>query len=332
MAERLAETTHAMVLPRVGGPDVFEARELPIAPPGHGEVRLYQTAIGLNFHDVYYRNGLYPLAVFPAILGVEAAGVVTALGPGVTGLAEGDRVVYGTRPMGAYVRERNLPAGRLVHLPDWLDEELAAASFIRGITACVLLHRVRTVAPGEWLLVHAAAGGAGSLLCQWASSLGARVIGTVGSEGKVATALASGCEAVLPSGDAELVARVRELTQGQGVAAVYDSVGRDTFAASLDCLAPLGMLVSFGQSSGAPPPVTTADLAVRGSLTLVRPVVFDYLADGQALQQAAQAFFAALQGGRLRLSVGHRYPLAQVAQGHRDLEGRQTWGLAVLVG
>lgn len=320
----------AIVLREHGGPEVLRAEAMDVGAPGPGQVRLRQTAIGVNFHDVYIRNGSYagwmPL---PGIPGVEAAGVVVAVGPD-TSFSPGDRVAYLTPGYGAYATERLIGAERLVRLPPGIDEAVAAASMVKGLTAWLLLHRVYRVGAGDRILVHAAAGGVGRMLCAWASRLGAEVIGTVGSPEKAALARRSGCHHTILYREEDVVTRVMALTGGCGVAVAYDSVGRDTFAGSLACLAPLGHLVSFGQSSGPADPVAMATLALR-SLTVSRPVVFHYLAERARLEEAATALFEALAAGTVAAEIAGSFPLDEATAAHRVLEGRGSTGSLLLL-
>lgn len=313
-----------------GGPEVLRVEDLDPGEPGPGEAQLRHTAIGLNYIDVYDRTGLYP-AELPSGLGREAAGVVTALGRGARGFKVGDRVAYVYSRPGAYCEVRNIPADRLVKVPRGISDEQAAALMLKGLTAYYLLRRTYRVARGDTLLVHAAAGGVGLLLCQWARSLGAKVIGVVGSDAKAELARRHGCKHVLILGRDELVAEVRKLTKGEGVAVVYDSVGKDTFMDSLDCLRPLGMMVTYGNASGPPPAVSPLELSKRGSLFLTRPTLFNYIATRPALDAAARELFAAVKSRAVRVRIGQRYPLAEAAQAHRDLEARRTTGSTVLI-
>lgn len=315
---------------RHGGPEVLQPEELDPGAPEPGMVQLRQTAIGLNYIDVYDRTGLYPMRL-PAALGREAAGVVQALGRGVRGLRAGDRVAYVLPQPGAYCAVRNVPADRLVKIPRGISDEQAAALMLKGLTAHYLLRRTYRVRRGDPLLVHAAAGGVGLILCQWARALGAKVIGVVGSAEKAQLAKKSGCHHVLVSGREELVAGVKALTRGAGVAVVYDSVGKDTFMQSLDCLRPLGMMVSYGNASGPPPALDPLELARRGSLFLTRPTLFTYIARREDLDAAARELFAAVKSRAVRVRIGQRYALADAAQAHRDLEARRTTGSTVLV-
>lgn len=323
-------TTRAILVRRHGGPEVLEPAEIPLAPPGPGEVRVRNEAIGLNFVDVYFRTGLYAPRSMPFVPGAEGAGVVEALGDGARGLAVGDRVAYATRPLGAYSERRNMPAERVVLLPDRIASDVAAASMLKGMTAHMLLRRVVSIGRGHAILFHAAAGGVGSFLVPWAKRLGARVIGTAGSDAKAARAKASGCDDVIVYTREDFVARTKELTNGAGVDVAYDSVGRDTFLGSLECLKTRGMLVSFGQSSGPIAPFDVGLLAKR-SLTLTRCSLFDYTGERTELVAAASELFAMLEAGVVHGDVERRYPLADAASAHRDLEARKTVGSTVLV-
>ena len=321
---------HAIRIHAHGGPDVLRWEEVADASPGTGEVRVRQTAIGLNFIDVYERTGLYPGAL-PAGLGREAAGVVVEAGRGVRGLAEGDRVAYASNAPGAYAQERVLAADRLVKVPEGVSDRLAAAAMLKGLTAWFLLRRTRPVKRGDAVVVHAAAGGVGLILAQWARALGAQVIGVVGSDAKAAVAREHGCHHTLVLGRDDLAARVREFTGGQGAHVVYDSIGKDTFFASLDCLRPLGLMVSYGNASGPVPPVAPLELARRGSLFLTRPTLFHYIARRADLDRAARELFDAIGRGVVRIEIGQSYALQDVAQAHRDLEARRTVGSTVLI-
>lgn len=320
----------AIVIRETGGPEVLRLEDIALPPPAAGEVQLRHTAIGLNFIDVYDRTGLYPLAL-PAVPGREAAGVIVGVGTKVKGFKVGDRVAYSLATTGAYAELRNVPAARLVKLPKAIRDEVAAAIMLKGLTAQYLLRRTYRVQKGDWILVHAAAGGVGLLLCQWARVLGAKVIGVVGSDAKAKLAKQHGCHHVLIQGRDEIVASVRALTKGTGVQVVYDSVGRDTFIESLDCLRPRGMMVSYGNASGPPPAVSPLELAKRGSLFLTRPTLFSYIASPAELALAARELFALVVKKKLRVRVGQRYALADAAEAHRDLEARRTTGSTVLV-
>lgn len=321
---------HAILIHHAGGPEVLHYEEVPIGPPSRGEARVRHHAIGVNFVDVYFRTGLYPPLGYPFVPGLEGAGVVEAVGGGVTEVSVGDRVAYATRPLGAYCDVRNVPASRLVRLPDAIDARLAAAVMLKGMTAQCLVRRAFRVERGHVVLVHAAAGGVGSLLVQWAHHLFATVIGTVGSEEKAERARNDGCDHVIVYTKEGFVERVRDVTGGRGVHVVYDSVGKDTFQGSLDCLAPLGMLVSFGQSSGAIPPIDIARIA-RNSLYLTRPSLLDYTARREDLLASAAELFDMLRKRALRVRIGAQHALARAADAHRDLEGRRTSGSTLLL-
>jgi NADPH2:quinone reductase len=322
--------THAIRIHETGGPEVLRWDELDVPAPGPGEAQLRQTAVGLNFIDCYHRSGLYPLPL-PAILGTEAAGVVTAIGEGVTGLAVGDRVAYGSgAPPGAYTEHRNLPAAALVRVPDGISDAQAAAVMLKGLTAHYLLRRTYRVKAGETVLLHAAAGGVGLIFCQWAKALGVTVIGTVGSDAKAELARAHGCTHTLVHGRDDIPKRVRELTGGRGVPVAYDSIGKDTFDASLDSLAPLGLLVSFGQSSGPVPPFDLRTLSQKGSLYVTRPSLYTYASKREDLTEAAQALFEVITTGKVKVEIGATFALRETADAHRALEGRRTTGSVIL--
>jgi NADPH2:quinone reductase len=320
----------AIRLHRVGGPEELRWEESDPGRPGPGEVLLRHTAIGLNYIDVYDRTGLYPMPL-PAGLGREAAGVVLACGRGIKEFKPGDRVAYVHTQPGSYCEERLVPASVLVKLPRAISDEQAASMMLKGLTAQYLLRRTCKVAKDDWVLVHAAAGGVGLILCQWAKSLGAKVIGIVGSDAKAALAKRNGCKHVLIEGRDDIVARTRALTKGAGVRVVYDSVGAKTFMASLDCLAPLGMMVSYGNASGPPPVMSPMELAKRGSLFLTRPSLFAYIAKREDLDAAARELFSVVKSGKVKLRIGQTYPLSEAAQAHRDLEARKTTGSTVLL-
>jgi NADPH2:quinone reductase len=320
----------AIVIEEFGGPEVMQWRDVAQANPGAGEVLVAQTAVGLNFIDTYHRSGLYPLDL-PSGLGTEAAGSIVALGYGVTQFQLGDRVAYVGMPIGAYAEHRIFPAERLVHLPDDISEQTAAAAMLKGLTAWYLLRRSYPVAAGDTVLLYAAAGGVGLIAAQWASSLGARVIGVVSTVAKAELALANGCDEIVMADDREFVQRVRKLTDGDGAAAVYDSIGRDTFFQSLDCLRPHGTMVSFGNATGAVEPFAPLELARRGSLLLTRPVLFDFIGTQAELAAACADLFAVIQSGSVSVTVGQTWPLADVADAHRALEARQTTGSTVLL-
>jgi NADPH2:quinone reductase len=320
----------AIRLHATGGPEVMVLEDFDPGAPGVGEVQVRHTAVGLNYIDVYDRTGLYPMPL-PGSLGREAAGVVVALGRKVHGLRKGDRVAYVHSQPGTYCELRNVPAARLVKLPRAISDAQAAAIMLKGLTAQYLLRRTYRVKRGDWILVHAAAGGVGLILCQWARALGARVIGVVGSEAKAALAKKNGCHHALVMGRDDLVASVRRITKNAGVAVVYDSVGKDTFTASLDCLAPLGMMVSYGNASGPPPAFSPLELAKRGSLFLTRPSLFTYIAQRKELEAGARELFRAVTSGSVKVRIGQTYPLADAAQAHRDLEARRTTGSTLLL-
>ena len=320
--------THAIRVHQTGGPEVLQWEPVEVAKPGAGEVRLRQTAVGLNYIDVYHRNGLYPVRP-PAILGMEAAGVVEETGPDVTAFKTGDRVAYVGPPMGAYAEARLMPAERLVKLPDHIADREAAAMMLKGLTAQYLLRRTYRVQPGDTILVHAAAGGVGLILCQWARHLGASVIGTVGSDEKAALARANGCTHPVVYTREDFQARVLELTGGGKVPVVYDSVGKDTFMKSLDCLRPFGMMALYGQSSGPVPPFDLGLLAVKGSLFVTRPTLVTYAARREDLLAGAQELFDAVQSGAVKIRINQTYPLREAAKAHRDLEARKTTGSTV---
>lgn len=314
-----------------GGPEVLRWEDVIVGEPAPGEVLLEQTAIGLNYIDVYHRTGLYPLEELPAIPGLEGAGRVVSLGEGVEDLQPGDAVAYAGPPIGAYAERRLMPAARLVRLPEFIDERQAAAMMLQGMTVQYLLRRTYRVAAGDTILLHAAAGGVGLIACQWAKALGATVIGTVGSEEKAQLAREHGCDHVILYREEDIAARVRQLTDGGGVAVVYDSVGKDTFEASLDCLRPRGMLVSFGNSSGPVPSFNPAVLAQKGSLFLTRPTLMAYTAERQDLLASARDLFEVVRSGAVRIEINQTYPLSEAARAHRDLEARKTTGSTVLI-
>ena len=313
-----------------GGPEVLRYEQIEIGPPGPGQALIRQTAVGLNYIDVYFRSGLYPAPSLPFVVGQEGAGVVEAVGDGVSEIQVGQRVAY-AGPLGAYAERRLIPADRLVAVPDGITDEQAAAMMLKGMTAHYLLRRTFRVEPGQTILFHAAAGGVGLIACQWAKHLGATVIGTVGSAEKAELAQAHGCDHPIRYDQDDVVARVRELTGGKGVPVVYDSVGQATFQRSLDCLAPLGMLVCFGQSSGKIPPIDTAILGQKGSLFLTRPSLMTYTAARADLVRAAGELFDVVKSGAVEIRVNQRYPLRDAVQAHRDLEGRKTTGSTVLL-
>ncbi|RLK48261.1 NADPH2:quinone reductase [Alkalispirillum mobile] len=321
---------HAIRIHETGGPEVLKWEPIEVGEPGPGEVRLRQTAVGLNYIDVYFRTGLYPPPALPSGLGLEGAAVVEAVGDGVTEVAVGDRVAYAAPPLGAYAEERLMPADRLVRLPDSIDDQTAAAMMLQGLTTWYLLRRTYEVKPGDTILIHAAAGGVGLMVCQWAKHLGATVIGTVGTDEKAELARAHGCDHPIVYTRERFVDRVRELTDGEGVPVVYDSIGKDTFEDSIDCLRPLGLMVSFGNASGPVPPVDLKALSAKGSLFITRPTVMTYTAKREDLLAGAQALFDVVQKGVLKVEVNQTWPLQQAAEAHKALEGRQTTGSTVL--
>ncbi len=321
----------AIRIHNTGGPEVLCWEETEMTPPGPGQVLLKQMAVGLNFIDVYHRTGLYPLGDLPATPGMEGAGVVVALGEGVQGLSVGDRVAYAGLPPGAYAEERLIPAHRLVKLPDGISDRQAAGMMLQGMTVQYLLRSTFHVKPGDTILVHAAAGGVGLIACQWAKHLGATVIGTVGSPEKAELARAHGCDYPLLYRDEDWVARVREITDGEGVPVVYDSIGKDTFMKSLDCLRPLGLMVSFGQASGLIGAFDTGLLAAKGSLFLTRPTLMTYTANREDLLASAGELFDVVMSGAVKIEVKQTYPLAEAARAHQDLEARRTTGSTVLI-
>jgi NADPH2:quinone reductase len=314
-----------------GGPEALVWEDVSVGTPGPGEVLLRQTAVGLNYIDVYHRSGLYPLPALPAILGLEAAAVVEAVGDGVKALAIGQRVAYASPPAGAYAEQRLMPADRLVPLPDGIDDRTAAAMMLQGMTAQYLLRRTYAVKPGDRVLIHAAAGGVGLIACQWAKHLGATVIGTVGSDDKAMLAKANGCDHPIVYTREDFAERVKAITDGAGVAVVYDSIGKSTFAGSLDCLRPLGMMVSFGNASGPVPAFEPAILSQKGSLFFTRPTLFHYTAKAEDLQATARDLFAVVQSGAVKIRVGQTFPLRDAAAAHRALEARATTGSTVLL-
>ena len=321
---------HAIRIHANGGPEVLKWEAVEVGEPGTGEVRLRQTAVGLNYIDVYHRSGLYKLASFPAVIGMEGAGVVEAVGPGVSDLKVGDRVAY-AGVLGAYADVRLVPADRLVKLPDSIDDVTAASMMLQGMTARYLLRETYRCTPETVLLFHAAAGGVGLIVCQWAKAIGATMIGTVGSDEKAQLATAAGCTHVINYRTEDYVKRVREITQGVGCDVVYDGVGKDTFPSSLDCLRPKGLWVSFGNASGAVPPFDMQILSAKGSLYATRPTVMTYTARREDLLANAAELFAMVSSGAIEIVPSRSYPLREAAQAHRDLEARKTTGSIVLI-
>ncbi|MFV0347850.1 MAG: quinone oxidoreductase family protein [Halodesulfovibrio sp.] len=323
--------THAIRMHATGGPDMLQWEAYDPGEPSSGEVLLRHVAVGVNFIDVYHRSGLYPLPTLPAIIGMEGAGVVEAVGDGVTEFRPGDRVAYAGNPPGAYAEMRLIPARRLVPLPDAIPFDEAAGMMLRGMTARYLLFGCFPVKAGDTILIHAAAGGVGSVVCQWARHLGATVIGTVGSAAKAEVARANGCQYPIFYRDEDFAAKVMQLTDGRGVDVVYDSVGKSTFMKSLSCLRPMGMLVSFGQSSGSVPPFDPGILAAKGSLFLTRPSLMHYTEAREDLLAHARDLFEVVQKGAVHISIGQRFALHEAAAAHRALEARNTTGSTVLM-
>ena len=321
--------THAIRIHQTGGPEVLQWEAVQVGKPGPGEIRLRQAAAGLNYIDVYHRTGAYPVQT-PATPGMESAGVVEEVGAGVTEMKVGDRVAYASAPMGAYAEARLMPADRVVKVPDGISDVQAASMMLKGMTAQYLLRRTYRVKAGDTILVHAAAGGVGLILCQWAKHLGATVIGTVGSEEKAALARANGCAHTVIYTREDFQSRVMEITGGKKVPVVYDSVGKDTFARSLDCLQPMGMMVLYGAASGPVPPFDLGQLAAKGSLFITRPTLFVYTAKREDLVASATELFDLVLHGAVKLHVNQTYALKDAAQAHRDLEARKTTGSTVL--
>ena len=314
---------------RPGGPEVLRFDDVPLPEPGPGEVRIRHTAVALNFRDILVRRGQHAVKAFPSGLGTESAGTIEALGPGVTDFSVGDRVATVARPDNAYAEARIAPAARVVKLPDTIDERTAASMMVRGMTARYLLRATYNVKPGDTIVIHAAAGGVGLIVSQWAKHLGATVIGTAGSEDKAAVARAHGCDHVL--GYDDFADKVREITGGKGVPVVYDSIGKTTFANSLKCLAPRGILASFGESSGDPPPVDARTLGNMGSLYITHPSLIHYTATRADLMETANDLFAMVGSGKIKIEISRSYPLREAAQAHRDVEARTTTGSVVLI-
>ncbi len=333
MPAALARTTRAIRIDQPGGPEAMHLVEVPIGEPGPGEIRIRHLACGLNFIDVYHRTALYPLPL-PAGLGMEGAGVVEAVGEGVTHLRAGDRAAYASTPPGSYCESRVMPAKCVVKLPEGIDFETAAAMMLKGLTAQYLLKKTLPQAglqPGDFILFHAAAGGVGLIACQWAKALGLQLIGTAGSDEKCALALQNGAAHAINYRREDFVARVKDITGGRGVKVVYDSVGHDTFEKSLDVLQPFGLLANFGNASGKAPPVDLGVLAAKGSLYVTRPTLFTHIATREATQAMADDLFSVVSSGAVKVPVERRYALADVAQAHRDLEARLTTGCSILL-
>jgi NADPH2:quinone reductase len=320
----------AIRIHKTGGPEVLVWEDVEVGDPGPGQLRIRHHAIGVNYVDTYQRSGLYPMPL-PSGCGSEAAGIVEAVGPGVTDFKAGDRVTYATAPVGAYSEVRLYPAERAVKLPEGISFDTAAAMMLKGMTVQYLIKRTFKVQPGMTVLWHAAAGGVGLIACQWLKALGVKVIGTAGSDAKAALARDHGCEHTIVYTRENFVERVKELTGGKGVPVVYDSVGKTTFLGSLDCLQPLGMMVNFGSASGAPEPFNPGLLQQKGSLFLTRPTLNTYAAKREDLVAGANDLFDAVKSGKVRIEIAQRYPLKDAAQAHRDLEGRKTTGSTILV-
>jgi NADPH2:quinone reductase len=321
--------THAIRIHENGRPEIMRWEEVEVGEPGKGEVRIRQTAVGFNFLDTYHRSGLYKLPL-PAVLGTEAAGVVEALGEDASGFREGDRVAY-AGILGAYAEARVVPADRLVPLPAWIDDRLAASMLLKGMTTEYLLMRCHPIKSGDTIVIHAAAGATGGLMCQWAKSVGAHVIGTVGSEAKIGIAESNGAEHVVLTSDPNWVAKVRDITDGVGVPVVYDSIGKDTFEGSLDCLMRRGTLVSFGNASGAVPPFAPGTLTTKGSLYLTRPGLQDYIFSRHDLMESAAALFEKVHQGAVKPSIDRTFALKDAAEAHLAIETRTVTGSIVLL-
>lgn len=321
---------NAIRIHQTGGPEVLTWEAVAVPAPAAGEATVRHHAVGLNFIDTYHRTGLYPLPL-PSGIGLEGAGVVEAVGAGVTEVKVGDRVAYAGGPVGAYAEVRNIPAHRLLKLPDAIAFDTAAAMMLQGLTAAYLLRRTCRVQPGDAVLIHAAAGGVGLIACQWAKALGATVIGTVGSPAKAALAKAHGCDHVINYSTENFTQRVREITGGEGVSVVYDGVGKDTFMGSLDSLRPLGMMVAYGNASGPVPPFDLLLLSQKGSLFVTRPTIMHYTARRADLEALGAELFDIVASGKVRIEVNQTYPLKDAAQAHCDLEARKTTGSTILL-
>ncbi|MBC8056577.1 MAG: quinone oxidoreductase [Rhizobiales bacterium] len=329
----MTQTSPTVRIEKQGGAEEMHLVELPVGEPGPGEIRIRHHACGLNFIDIYQRSGVYALPT-PLSLGMEAAGVVEAVGEGVTHLQAGDRAAYASNPPGAYCAQRVMPAKTVVKLPDAISFETGAAMMLKGLTAQYLLRKTlpqEGLAPGDFVLFHAAAGGVGLIACQWAKALGLQLIGTAGSDEKCALAKANGAAYVINYRSEDFAARVKEITGGQGVKVVYDSVGKDTFEKSLDCLRPFGLMASFGNASGVVPPFALGTLGPKGSLYVTRATLFTHMATRESTQAMAEELFAMVASGQVKIHIEQRYALADVAQAHRDLESRKTTGSTVLI-
>lgn len=325
----MTDTAKTVIIEEFGGPEKLKLVEREVGEPGPGEVRIRHKAIGLNFIDIYQRTGLYPLQL-PAALGMEGAGIIEAVGEGVTHLKPGDRAAYASAVPGAYAEARVLPAAQVCPLPEGIGFEEGAAMMLKGLTVEYLFERTHPIARGDWVLFHAAAGGVGLIACQWARSEGIRLIGTAGSAEKCRLALEHGAEHCINYREEDFVARTREITGGRGVPVVMDSVGRDTFEGSLDCLEPLGMMISFGNASGPVPPFNIGILGQKGSLKLTRPMLFTHIREFEACQAMARRLFDKVLKGEVRIDIAQRFPLERVADAHRALEARKTVGQTIL--
>jgi NADPH2:quinone reductase len=326
------DMTRAVVIEQTGGPEQMKIVDLKVGEPAPGEIRIRHKAVGLNYIDVYHRTGLYPMAL-PAAIGMEASGVVEAVGPGVTHLKAGDRAAYASPPPGSYCDVRVMPAKCVCKLPDAIDFETGAAMMLKGLTAQYLLKRTQPqggLKEGDYVLFHAAAGGVGLIACQWARAMGLRLIGTAGSDEKCALAKENGAEHAINYSKEDFLARVKEITGGRGVKVVYDSVGKDTWEKSLDCLMPFGLMAAFGNASGPVPPFAPGILAPKGSLYVTRQTLFTHIATREVTQSMADDLFEAVTSGKVKIRIGQRYPLNQVQQAHRDLEARKTTGSTIL--
>lgn len=315
---------------QTGGPEVLSWDDVDVADPGSGEIRIRHTAVGLNYIDTYHRSGLYPLPL-PSGIGMEGAGVVEAVGPGVAAVSEGDRVAYAAGPPGSYAEARVIEVDKVVKVPDGVDDQTAAAMMLKGLTAQYLIRQIHKVQSGDTILIHAAAGGVGLIVCQWAKSLGATVIGTVGSDAKAELARANGCDHPIIYTREDFVARVNEITNGAKLPVVYDSIGLDTFAGSLDCLRPRGTMVSFGQASGPIPPVDLGVFAQKGSLFFTRPTLFNYANTPENLRAMSEDLFSAVASGAVKISIDQTFALSDAQAAHEALEGRRTTGSTVLL-
>ena len=322
--------TNAIRVHKQGGPEEMKWEEVALPETQKGDVLIKHTAIGLNYIDTYHRSGLYPMPV-PLTLGIEGAGIIIETGENVKDLNVGDRVAYASPPTGSYAEAKVMPADRLVKIPDNISDEIAAAIMLKGMTVEYLVRRTYNVKAGQTVLFHAAAGGVGLIACQWLKAIGAKVIGTVGSEEKAALAKANGCEHTILYREENFVDKVKEITNGEGVPVVYDGIGKDTALKSLDCLSPLGMLVVFGNSSGNAPPIETGLLAAKGSLFLTRPTLMTYNANREDLVESAQQLFNMVESGKVNISINARYDLKDAAQAHKDLESRKTTGSTLLI-